>query len=313
MLKREERFLSRSGVLAACALILIASSRVWAQATPHNSSGKDYKILLPLIVKTPDPLTGAESVMDFLNYMRFHAGVPAAVDDPVLDQNCFEHARYMAENDVLTHQQNPKLPFSSPAGQICAKRANTWLGTESPYDPWQPLDALLSWRTSVAHRLWMLYPTTTVFGFGFYATDKDRGGAAIDVLSTVDFDADQSFRGWPVKYPGPGQRNIPAIDYPITLNWRYFGPKPDLYAVRLTTEDGTKIPFKANTDLDAGHKGIQILPSYNLPEHTQIKVYVSGAYEGRSFNYAWQFTTGASGNSITNNRNGDTIDSPQPN
>ncbi len=293
MFSRERRRLPLSGLIIAFALVLFGTPNTSVNASLFAASRNDYVIHLPVIATTPDPFTGAESVMQFLNYMRYHAGVPAAVDDPKLNDNCFEHARYMAENNVLTHQQNPQMPYYSDGGQKCAEKANAWLGTESPSNPWKPLDALYSWRTSVAHRLWMLYPTTTIFGYGFYATDGQRGGAAIDVLSTCDFNADERYKGWPVQYPGPSQRNIPASPYPITLNWRYFGPKPELYEARLSTADGKSIPHIANTDLDAGHKGIQILPKVAFPENTMIKVYISGAYEGRSFNYAWNFTTGS--------------------
>lgn len=291
MLSRDRRFLPLSGLIIALALVLLGTPNTAVNASPFAASGKDYVIHLPIVATPPDPFTGAESVMQFLNYMRFHAGVPAAVDNSTLNDNCLEHARYMAENNLLTHKQDPQMPYYSDKGQLCAKRANTWLGTENPGANWKPLDSLYSWRTSVAHRLWMIYPTTTVFGFGFYTTDGQRGGAAIDVLSTCNFEGDEEYKGWPVQYPGSGQRNIPASPYPITLNWRYFGPKPVLKEVRLRTIAGKSIPYTANTDLDAGHKGIQILPKINLPENTTIKVYISGTYEGKPFNYSWNFTT----------------------
>lgn len=299
MFSRNRRYLPLSGLIIAFALMLLGTPKPTVSAFLTDTSGKEYHTHLPLIFSTPDPLTGAETVMQFLNYMRYHAGVPAAIDDSRLNHNCFEHARYMAENNLLTHQEDPQMPFYSANGQICAKKANTWLGSESPNQPWRPMDALHSWRTSVAHRLWMIYPTTTVFGFGFYNSEEFRSGAAIDVLSNVNFDNDDKYSGWPIQYPGPGQRNIPAMPYPITINWRYFGPKPQLHAVRLTTEDGKAIPYDANTDLDAGHKGIQILPKVDLPERTVIKVTISGSYDGRPFNYSWDFMTGARNNMLT--------------
>jgi uncharacterized protein YkwD len=292
MSKRERRFLPLSGFIIMVALMLSGGSKISAQESSSAATGKEYLIHLPLLSSTADPLTDEETAMQFLNYMRYHAGVPAAVDHFVLDNNCFEHARYMAENDLLTHQQNPRLPYSSAAGQVCAKRSNTWLGIQNLGKPWQPIDALHSWRTSVPHRLWMLYPTTTVFGFGFYTSDDQHAGAAIDVLSRANFDADEAYKGWPVQYPGPGQKNIPAIAYPITLNWRYFGEKPDLYQVQLTTAHGVSIPYESNTDLEAGHKGIQVLPKADLPENSVINVSISGSYEGEPFIYAWRFTTG---------------------
>ena len=83
--------------------------------------------------------------------------------------------------------------------------------------------------------------------------------------------------------------------YPITLNWAYFGPAPTLSAVSITTADGTPILHEANKALPAGHKGLQIKPSANLPPNTTLIVTVEGAYNGAPFAYSWQFTTGASG------------------
>lgn len=90
-------------------------------------------------------------------------GVPTANEDFTLSYNCHQHARYMAENDLLTDDQIPGLPFASFEGQLCAQNGLVWLSDfSSPH--WLPADSIDEWMGSVGHRLWMYYPTTTTFG-----------------------------------------------------------------------------------------------------------------------------------------------------
>ncbi len=145
---------------------------------------------------------------------------------------------------------------------------------------------------SVGHRLWLLYPTTPTFGYGFYSAANNRAGAALDVLSTFNPGGDLSYPGWPVRYPASGQQDVPASAYPITLNWRYFGVAPSVSSSSLTTSGGTPVPHTVTTALPVGHKGIQILPSAPLAANTTFVVLVAGAYDGVAFNYSWSFSTG---------------------
>ena len=48
----------------------------------------------------------AASWLAQVNAYRALAGVPPVSEDTTLDAQCFEHARYMAENNDLTHEQN---------------------------------------------------------------------------------------------------------------------------------------------------------------------------------------------------------------
>jgi hypothetical protein len=203
-----------------------------------------------------------------------------------------EHARYMAENNDLTHDQNSSLPYASAAGQICAQKGNAWMG--SPFDVpyWQPSDSIDGWMESVGHRLWLLYPTTPVFGYGFYTAGNNNAAAALDVISRSNYDADLSYANWPVRYPAPNQTGIPAINFHITLNWRYFGSSPTVTATSLTTSNGAVLAHSVNNSLPVGHKGIDIAPSASLPPNTTITVRVSGKYDSAPFEYTWSFTTG---------------------
>ncbi|MEM7111029.1 MAG: CAP domain-containing protein [Chloroflexota bacterium] len=244
---------------------------------------------LPTATATAAP-PGADWLAQVNNY-RAIAGVPLVSEDATLNDNCFQHARYMAENNDLTHSQNSGLPYASAAGEMCAGNGNVWLGSTFHQPIWTVADSIDGWMSSVGHRLWLLYPTTPTFGYGFYTADNNRAGAALDVLSRTTFD-DASYGGWPIQYPAAGQTAVPATNYTITLNWPYFGPTPTLTSTSLTTTDGTSIPHTADTSLPVGHEGVQIKPNGDLPANTTVRVTISGNYDGVDFSESWEFTTG---------------------
>ena len=263
-------------------------------ALPIIDVQSSTQVFLPLIVRPHQfflPLI-ARPIPDWLrrvNGYRARAGVPPVTEEAELNDNCWEHARYMAENDHITNNQDPSLPHYSPEGQICAQHGNAWLGWGTA---WQPRDAIDGWMGSVEHRLWLLYPTTRTFGFGFYQNSQ-RSAAGLDVLSRAHFN-DTEYSGWPVRYPAPGQTDIPATRYPITLLWPYFDQKPSLTDTALHVLPETTLEHTATTELPVRHKGIAIIPKQNLPANATIKVTVTGEYKGKSFSFTWQFRTGGS-------------------
>lgn len=222
-----------------------------------------------------------------VNAYRAHAGVPPVTQDAVLNANCFEHARYMAENNHLTHNQNPSLPWASPAGQICAGKGNAWLGGGSG---WTESDAIDGWMGSIGHRLWLLYPTTPTFGFGFY-TNGQHTGAALDVLSTARLGTDSTYQGWPVRYPAIAQPDIPPAIFPITLQWPYFDDAPAFTSSSLRVLGGAALAHTATTSLPAGHKGIAVTPTQPLPAGATLEVTIAGSYKGQPFTLTWTFST----------------------
>lgn len=252
----------------------------------------------PTPTPTPTPTATSTSAapptsdpQNYINYLRQQAGVASVAFNSTYNQNCWEHARYMAENNFIGHTEDPNNPWYTNGGADCASKGNAWLGGASGSPFWQPYHAVNGWIGSVGHRLWLLYPTTTQFGFGFYTASNNRAGAALDVLST--FDDGASYPDWPVRYPGVGQALIPATQFPITLQWRYFGPAPTLTSSSLTTSGGTPIAHTATADLsdDANHKGIKLIPNASLPANTTFNVSISGTYNGSPFTYSWSFTT----------------------
>jgi uncharacterized protein YkwD len=284
-------------ILVVLAVLIVTVSAAGAQQETAEANKKEHQIYLPLLFRSP---TSAQiSGRDLINQMRANAGVPPVRYSPVLERNCFEHSRYMAENGILSHTQNPNYPYATSGGQNCAQQGNVWLGYTPPTKLWNSADPVRDWMGSVSHRIWLLYPTSTKFGYSFYTSQAAKNnGAAVDVLSGANFSADEAYDGWPVRYPGSGEKGIPAAQYPISLNWRYFGPEPEIGSVRLTTGSGDKIAHEATTQMSIGHKGIQIIPKTALPEESKIVVTVSGKYDDASFTKTWHFFTGRRPNSV---------------
>ncbi|RMG45877.1 MAG: CAP domain-containing protein [Chloroflexi bacterium] len=244
-------------------------------------------VFIPMVVNPLPPLSS--NWLERVNGYRLRAGVPPVTEDTILNSNCFEHARYMAENNHLTHNQDPNRPFASAAGQICAQRGNAWIGGGIV---WEPAHAVDGWMRSVGHRIWLLYPTTPTFGFGFYTTSNgSTSAAALDVLSY--FNNGDSYPNWPVRYPAPNQTDIPPTQFPITINWRYFGDTPIVSSTALRVVGGSNIAHSFSTSLPVGHKGVVITPTLSLPPNTLIEVSVNGSYASQPFSYTWQFQTGS--------------------
>lgn len=289
-----KRKVSRIAILtvllpAAIALFFLGS---FTSLLAEDNKPTPHVNYFPVVAQTNPLSTKNENALALVNQLRAEAGVPPVTDSGVLNENCFEHARYMAKNNVLAHEQDPNLPFSSSSGQNCAQNGNAWLGSKKSDPGWSPYDSVQVWMGSVGHRLWILYPTTQTVGYGFFSTqEENRAAAALDILSFARFSADETYSGWPVQYP-QGNVVVPSTRYPITLSWRYFGAVPELGHTLLQTVDGQILAHKANTNLPVGHKGIQIIPKKDLPPYSKIIVTVSGVYEGHSFSYTWDFRTG---------------------
>ena len=271
------------------ALILFSILAARSSSLRALEGSETHHQYLPLVAGPVSEDAESEAGLALINKVRAEAGIPPVQHRHQLDENCFEHARYMAANNVIGHEQDPNLPYASPAGQECAERANAWLGSGKL---WTPEDSVEDWMASVGHRLWLLYPTTKVIGFGFFRLPgSSRAAAAADVLTYADFTADMAYTDWPIRYPAEGDTNVPAARFAITLNWRYGGPEPVLNGSRLVA-NGRILAHEAGTSLPAGHKGILILPQDALPPNSEVAVEVDGLYEGQPFLLSWQFHTG---------------------
>lgn len=273
--------------------VLAAWAPANAQTEPQALTPRAY---LPMVANPakntqPPPPTDPNNWLSWVNYYRALAGVPAVTENTTYNQNCYEHARYMAEMDDLGHDQNKGGQYATPGGLICAQNGNAWMGWGGT---WSVRNTIEGWMGSVGHRLWLIYPTTPTFGYGFYRmANGSRSGAALDVLSKKASDSvDKAYPGWPVRYPNSGQNSITTKDMPITLMWRYFGPAPTDVATSLRIKNGAAIAHTFSTNLTVGHKGVSITPNAALPNNTVFVVTVTGKYNNINFSYSWEFATG---------------------
>jgi hypothetical protein len=234
-----------------------------------------------------------------VNIYRSQAGVPPVIGDPILTNQCMLHAAYMAENQLASLEEDKLLSMYSSEGSSCAPNALVYLlpANAKFYQANQTVD---KWLDSPTHRMWMLYPTLAVVGFGYRVSPAGEEwvtSSAMDVLTGIDFSADGIYPNWPARFPAPGQTGVPAKIFPITTWWPYAGPAPavNLTATTLTTSEGLAIPFTVNSDPTAygGHKHITLLPVNPLPYGKIFEVHLEGSYDGETFVYDWKFSTGA--------------------
>lgn len=247
---------------------------------------------LVILMFTVMPSPADEEAKSLVNTYRSIAGVPPVTFDAGLDANCFAHSRYMAENNHLTHDQNPALPFASPEGDAAGGNGNVWLGSATATPFWQPTNPVHSWMASPGHRFWLLYPTTPTFGFGFYMAENNRAGATLDVLSHHAINQDPNYTGWPILYPAKDQTGVPSTAFPVSMMWRYFGETPVVNDTRFNIVGGDQVAHTTTTGVPAGHKGILLTPQSPLPDNTWFEVSVFGSHNSVPFAETWRFATG---------------------
>jgi hypothetical protein len=233
-----------------------------------------------------------------INVYREQAGVAPVVGDPLLTGQCMAHAAYMVENRMASLTEDETLQSYSVDGNLCAGNALIYLQPPNP----QSVQANLTvdaWMNSPTHRMWLLYPTLTAVGYGYQSTQVGADwvtGAALDVLSGIDFYADGMYPNWPARYPSPGQTGVPAQQFPITIWWPYAGQNPavNLNATTLTTQTGAKVAITVNHDpaTYGGHKHITLIPDQPLAYDIIYTVHVEGVYNNQAFSYEWKFSTG---------------------
>ena len=233
-----------------------------------------------------------------INIYRSQAGVAPVVGDPILTNQCMLHAAYMAQNQEATLAEDKTHSMYSSEGSLCAGNALIYLLPSNP-QYFQANRTVDAWLDSPAHRMWLLYPTLAAVGFGYKVNMVGNNwvtSSALDVLSGIDFSADNMYPNWPARFPSSGQIGVPAKKLAITTWWPYAGPAPavNLTTTTLTTSAGTALPFTINSDPAAfgGHKHITLIPTYPLAYETIFVVHLVGSYDGKAFVYDWKFSTG---------------------
>jgi hypothetical protein len=176
-------------------------------------SGRIFRVYLPLIMNggTPPPpaVYNPTAAVGRLNWWRSLAGVPAVSGNLELHSGCRAHARWMVNNGVAAHTEDPALPGYTMEGDACGQAANLAFGVDVFPSDEQAVDALLA---SPFHALLALDPRLGEIGFGSARLDTFWTGtyaaAALDVFRGLDY----SRSGTQTFFPRPNG-TLPVLSY----------------------------------------------------------------------------------------------------
>lgn len=144
--------------------------------------------------------------LDLVNSYRRMAKVPDLTENPAWSDGAYFHSRYMAENNVIGHLENPSLPYYTVEGDISAHNSNVYLGFGAATER----TAIEGWVTGPFHGVGLLDPQLEQTGFGFYRTG-DRWAATLDVIHGLQFNSPRA-TGYPYTFPADGAV-VPLTSY----------------------------------------------------------------------------------------------------
>jgi uncharacterized protein YkwD len=142
--------------------------------------------------------------LQVVNRARADAGLSGVREQRAWSKGARSHAIYAVRNQLFDHNEDPRLPFHTPAGQAATRTGNLAGSDGGGFAP----SAVEGWLESPGHALWMLYPRLTRAGYGdFFVADPPaiNGGrlawvAVLPALDGIDFQA--SLPNW--TYPAKG-------------------------------------------------------------------------------------------------------------
>lgn len=134
--------------------------------------------------------TAAKGWLSYVNYHRALAGLPPVTENRSYSDGCFKHARYMAKNKIMAHDEDPKKPWYTPEGKQAAQSSNLVIHSANDRG------AIDQWMTGPFHALGIIDPRLQQTGYGRY---KQGGAAALDVIRGSTGSVEPS--SYPVKWP----------------------------------------------------------------------------------------------------------------
>ncbi len=136
----------------------------------------------------------AQDWLGWINHYRALSNLPPVSEDPALSDAAGKHARYMAENGILTHDEDPDNFWYTPEGAEAGRLSEITSGPESR----TPRDIIENWASEVFHGTWLIDPRLSRVGFGL-----DRGfGVFYD--GAIESTAPASTT-YPIVWPADGE------------------------------------------------------------------------------------------------------------
>lgn len=140
--------------------------------------------------------------LDYVNYFRFMAGLPAVTANSDWGRGNELHGRYSVKNDELNHYEDPANAWYTAEGHQAAQSSNL-MGSDSPDADFRvSIDA---WMQAPFHAIGILDPQLHQAGYGEYSEADGRElqfASGLDVLRGLGpLPSGVSF---PILWPGPG-------------------------------------------------------------------------------------------------------------
>ncbi|MGH7949302.1 MAG: FHA domain-containing protein, partial [Candidatus Binataceae bacterium] len=186
-------------------------------ATPAGVTEKDIG---SRVSAAPPPAVWVERV----NYYRSIAGLTPVVENPVLSDGAFKHARYLIENygeiiraggdlGAAAHDETETKPWYTPEGRAAAKNSNLYEGCSRP----RVAEFIDGWVTAPFHRLAILDPSLTHVGWGFH----ENNGCWVAVLDLHPMEGAKTKAATVVRFPADGAvvklRSFDGSEWPPPL------------------------------------------------------------------------------------------------
>ncbi|MDY7101879.1 MAG: CAP domain-containing protein [Actinomycetota bacterium] len=156
--------------------------------------------------------TGAsDGWLGTVNAYRASAGLAPVEENATWSADALAHSRYLVDNDVVSHEEDPDLPGATLGGAIAGANGNVaGTGAASRTD-----EAFVElWMAGPFHAIGILRPDLESVGYGAHRDDDAgdiRAAATLDVVRGID--PDRAGTDEPVVWPGDGSV-VPLREYP---------------------------------------------------------------------------------------------------
>jgi len=181
-------------------------------AVPPTSSPTNTPVTGATPTNTPQPTpTNSPDWLSLVNDYRNQAQLPPVTENTAWSDGCVKHSTYMVENNVMTHDEDPNMPYYTTEGDQAGNSGNVYKSSSS----WEPTfqDPIDTWMQGPFHGVGIIDPQLLQTGFGDYA--KNTGlwnyAATLDVLRG-GLGSLPSGITFPIMWPGNG-KTVPIFQY----------------------------------------------------------------------------------------------------
>ena len=251
------------------------------------------------------------------NTARKEAGVPPGVFDPALKSACVKHADYLKRNDLMAHDEDPKLPGYTDEGRRAGIASNIEFNGKS--------GAVRGAMGSLYHRVTMIEPTKSTLFLGGNDYAYLMGLANLGSGIRSDLPTEKRGRDYPQMSPAPSsaiefttledelpehpaKKMAKALGYAVFARLPNFYDSTDLGVLTNVNADLSRVDGKMSQGKKAGAVKCHLsYPGFQTPKDddhqvglialTPLSVLDKGVYEahfeftykGVQYDLRWRF------------------------